>query len=278
MILNFEECALLVELESRPTLEALSKKLAKDASVISRDLKRMSEKAPVIEKINGRWVLTRTGQELSSWAKRILIEQSEILERDYTLTIATTREFASRILAINFDTFLKNPVRFNIMTCENGIEEAILKGQADFGFDCGKPQDPLITYKQIIEEQIVTVASNTFVKKNKIKKMDDLKTEDFLFYSRLSPLHCKDIDVKNAKVTSNDISVIRSLIKEDLGWATLPYYALAKEIQNNEFTIIRGGEIKGYKFGVWWLRGRESLMPWIQESQEWLSKQDLMEK
>lgn len=278
MILNFEECALLVELESNPTLGELSKKLAKDTSVISRDIKRMSEKASVVEKINGRWVLTKKGQELSTWSKRILIEQSEILKKDYTLTIATTREFASRVLASNFDDFLKQSARFKIISCEEGIEEALITGKADFGFDCGKPQDPGISFRPVIEEQIVTVASSAYLKKNKVKRIEDLNNEDFLFYSRIHPLPSKDLNVKNAKVISNDIAVIRSLILANQGWATLPYYALTNEILAKKCSPIPGGEIKGYKFGVWWLRGRESLGPWIQEAQAWLSKQDLVEK
>ncbi|MFZ4713196.1 MAG: LysR family transcriptional regulator substrate-binding protein [Bacteriovoracaceae bacterium] len=277
MLFTFDESTLLSELETNPTLADLSKKLGKDPSVISRDLKRISEKAPVIEKINSRWVLTPMGSNMALWAKKISIEQNEILGRDYTLTIATTREFASRILAYDFETFLNDSVRFKIITCEEGIEEALLKGIADFGFDCGRPSDPMIAFNPIIEEAVVTVSSTHFLKKNKCKKMADLKEEDFLYYSRLSPLQCKNINVKNAKVISNDIAVIRSLVLSHHGWATLPYYSVKKEITSKDINIVRGGEIKGYKFGVWHLRGRDSLIPWIKKAEAWLTNQALNE-
>lgn len=274
MLFSFEESALISELEGRPTLQELSEKMRKDPSVISRDLKRISEKAPVIEKVNGRWVLTELGLQLSFWSKKISMEQSEILNRDYSLTIATTREFAARILAQNFNYFLNSGVRYKILTCDNGIEQALLDGSADFGFDCGRPQDPQIAFKQIIEEQIVTVVHKT----NKVSKISDLKEEEFVHYSRLSPLQCKNIDTKKAKVSSNDISVVRNLVLNGQGWSTLPYYAVKTEVDQKLLKILPGGEIKGYKFGVWWPRGRESLLPKIKEAEAWLSRQSLISK
>jgi DNA-binding transcriptional LysR family regulator len=275
MLFSFEESALLGELKSRPTLEMLSQKLRKDASVISRDLKRISEKAPVIEKINGRWVLTELGSDIALWSKKIAMEQSEILGKDYSLTIATTREFASRILAKGFGQLSKDGIRYKIMTCENGIEDAILKGEADFGFDCGRPEDPSISFKQIIQEDIVTVASTKFIKAQKLKNFDDVTEDDFLYYSRLTPLQCKNIDVMKARISSNDIAVLRSLILDHQGWSTLPYYAVKEEIDQNKLAVIPGGDIRGYKFGVWWLRGRDSLSKRVKEAEEWLGSQEL---
>lgn len=275
MLFTWDENLLLIELERKPTLQDLSNKLQKDASVISRDLKRISEKAPVIEKINGRWVLTEKGSHLALWAKKVRIEQNEILGRDYTLTIATTREFASRILAKNFSVLQNNKVKFKIITCENGIESPLLKGIADFGFDCGRPSDPLVAFKQIIEEEIVTVASPKFIKINKIKSIDDLIAEQFLDYSRLSSNKIKNMDTSKSAISSNDIAVIRSLVAQDAGWATLPYYAIKEEIDQKKMVMFKDGDIKGYKFGVWWLRGRDSLMPWIKVAGEWLSQQNL---
>lgn len=277
MIFTFEESHLLSELEQGPTLNELSLRLKKDPSVISRDLKRVSEKAPVIEKINGRWALTPMGQHMALWAKKVLIEQNEILGRNYTLTIATTREFASRILAKNFNFFVKDSVRFKIITCEEGIEEALLKGMADFGFDCGRPEDPMIAFKSIIEEEVVTVVSTQYLKKNKTKKIADLCEAEFIYYSRLNPLQCKNINVKNAKVASNDIAVVRALVLDHHGWSTLPYYAVKDEVQSKQLAIIRGGEIKGFRFGVWYLRGRESILPWVKQAEVWLASQALVE-
>ncbi len=275
MLFTFDESELLSELEKNPTLMDLAEKLKKDPSVISRQLKRVSEKAPVIEKINGRWMLTELGKNMALWAKKIAIEQDEILGRDYSLTIATTREFASRILAQNFETFLGGPVKYKIITCEDGIEASLLNGTADFGFDCGRPQDPGVSFKQIIEEEIVTVASSKFLKKHKITSLTDLSEESFIHYTRLRPLHAKNINVKKSLVSSNDLAVLRTLLMQDLGWATLPYYAIQEEVKNKTLQIISGGEIKGFKFGVWWLRGRDSLLPAIKMAEEWLKNQEL---
>jgi DNA-binding transcriptional LysR family regulator len=275
MLLTFEESALLSELEARPTLADLSEKLRKDPSVISRDLKKISEKAPVVEKINGRWVLTELGTHMAIWAKKVATEQDEILRRTTTLTIATTREFASRILANNFEGFLDSNVRFKIISCEEGVEESILKGIADIGLDCGRPHDPGIAFKQVIEEKIITVASVGFIKSKKIKDISQCNEEDFLHYTRLNPLQGKNIDVKKAMIASNDIAVLRNLLKKDLGWSTLPYYAVKDEIDKKEMSIIKDGEVKGYKFGVWWLRGRDSLQDRVKKAEIWLGKQKL---
>ena len=54
----------------------------------------------LIEKINGRWLLTENGNKLYLWAKKAISEQSYIEEQKKVLRIGTTREFASRILKI----------------------------------------------------------------------------------------------------------------------------------------------------------------------------------
>lgn len=168
---------------------------------------------------------------------------------------------------------MNRSVRFKIMTCEEGIESALIKGQADFGFDCGRPHDPAVAFKQIIEEEIITVASPKYLRQHKIKNAGDLTEKEFVYYSRLRPV--RNLDVSKAHLASNDIAVIRSLVLNHYGWATLPFYAVKDELEANKLSAVNSGEIKGFKFGVWWLRGRESLLPWVKEAEGWLSQQDL---
>ena len=138
--LSSNECEIVYQFERNNSLEELALKLGRDISVVSRNIKSIAEKSDVFEKRNGRWILTEKGQALNKWTEESIYSQRLVLSQQKNITIASTREFASRILmpAIKSLT-IDNETTVSIVSSDNGIEKLLLSGQADFGFDCGRP-------------------------------------------------------------------------------------------------------------------------------------------
>jgi nicotinamidase-related amidase len=66
--LTSDQMQLLVAFEQCGSLSKLAQLLAKDPSVISRNLQRLAEAAPVIIKTDGRWQIAPLGREISKRA------------------------------------------------------------------------------------------------------------------------------------------------------------------------------------------------------------------
>src|SRR4051812_7456176 len=64
-IFSAEQLELLSAVESADSLLDLSHILRKDMSVISRNLQRLSEVAPVIQKVNRKWEITDLGLKVN---------------------------------------------------------------------------------------------------------------------------------------------------------------------------------------------------------------------
>ncbi|MBC7429111.1 MAG: hypothetical protein H7336_10895 [Bacteriovorax sp.] len=102
-----------------------------------------------------------------------------------SVTIASTREFTSRILMLKKNYLTgDNETTVSIKSSDNGIERLLLSGQADFGFDCGRPTDPLIAHKTVAKESFALVASKEYIKKNKVRNKTDLNDADYLHTPR----------------------------------------------------------------------------------------------
>lgn len=68
---------LLLAFEERKGLEALASFMGRDVSVISRNLQRMAELLPVLEKRNRRWEITPLGKKVNALTRRFLEEMAE---------------------------------------------------------------------------------------------------------------------------------------------------------------------------------------------------------
>lgn len=69
--ISSEQLELLIEFGKCNSLSTLADIFGKDPSVISRNLQRLAEDAPVITKANGRWQITQLGKELSANAEKV---------------------------------------------------------------------------------------------------------------------------------------------------------------------------------------------------------------
>lgn len=276
--LTSEQCELLMALETVGSVKELAKHLRRDGSAISRQIKQIASLAPVLEKNGKRWRVSSLGKELTKWSRDAVESQSRILNQQPSLRIATTREFSAKILCPNARSLIgPSNASISIFTSDDGIEEELLSGRADIGIDCGRPEDPLIQFKTVKPEPYAVVASPSFLKKFPIRSKEDLLRLPHLKFSRDPALDLLQLDfeIPNIFATFNDLGSVRAAACAGLGWATLPKYCAATELKNGVLKQLSGWTIQSRAFGVWWVRGRKSTLPWIERTIEWLKQQDI---
>ncbi len=280
--LSSSDCELLLELEEALTIEATAQAFRKDASGVSRQLARISEKYPAIEKRNGRWVLTEIGRRLNSQTRDSIRVQTQLAELQSVLRIGTNREFAARVMAPQFMTLVElfPNTKLSLYTFENGTEEALLNGKIDIGIDCDRPSDPQLAYKQLISEPIVAVASKSFLKKYKtIIENHGLYQTPHLACERLYPdkifSESENENKLNIAAYFNDISTARAACLSGFGWCLLPRYVIKDEVESKQLYIIREKPGGQSKYGIWWSRSRFTNKDIISRMSDWLKKQIL---
>jgi DNA-binding transcriptional LysR family regulator len=275
--LSSDDCEILLAFEDAGSLQVLSEKMLKDISVLSRSLKNISLKAPVLEKLSGRWVLTRQGAELNKWTRDAIYSQQLRLGNQREVRIVSTREFATRILVPNIkDLIGEDHTRASIMTTDEGIESYILEGKADFGFDCGRPIDPAVSFKVMAQEDFVYVASAKYCRSKKVETTKDLVMADRLYLKRCENiLHDEASERPPYFGIFYDLATIREACLYHHGWATLPYYAVKNEIIAGKLIIIEGAKLEKDQYSVWWKRERDSILPWIKKAKDWLKNQEI---
>lgn len=276
-LMSSQECELLLAFEQKTNLLELSEFLKKDISVLSRNLKTIAEKSDVLEKQQGRWVLTEKGKALNVWTREVCHSQRLALERQKTIKIAATREFASRVLLKSTRSLIGDEdISVSIISSDTGIERHILTGLADFGFDCGRPHSPNVAFKRLINERFVVVASKEFIERFNIRDFADLPNRDHLKFMRTEgTVWDLDVEARHYFGTFSDMANLREACLLGYGWAVIPFYMVKKEIDDKRLCIIKGKEFPDQKFGVFWLRDRKNLLPWIEKATAWLLKQDL---
>lgn len=279
--LETDEALLLLEYEKSESISQVAKTFQRDPSVISRNLKKLADKLPVLEKSQGKWVVTELGKKFNSWTTEAVLSQRNILNQRITLKIASTREFADRYLISSIGTlFPSDKYHVHIITFDSNSEQLLLNGQVDFVFDCGKPFDPQIAFKRSAEEKMSLVVSPKFKKENKIKEASDLCNLDHIHYSRnnLAKIYSMTKDKVNISMTLNDIALVRNAILNSSGWATLPTYTIKKELENKSLVEIKqtkNWKLTSYKFGVWWNRDKSYLKEHVDKLVDWLGNQNL---
>src|SRR4051812_26940475 len=119
-LLTSDECELLLHLEETGSLQSVAEKMARDHSVLSRNLKRMAEKLPVLEKSAGRWVLTEMGKRFNDASRSMIAMQRSSAQPRQSLRIGTNREFASRVLGPDLTAL--NKLLGNVQLSVNAFE------------------------------------------------------------------------------------------------------------------------------------------------------------
>ncbi len=91
--LNSEQLELLAAFENSNSLKQLSDVLCKESSVISKRLKKISEVAPVIEKVSGKWIITPIGRNLNEITRDFAVKLSEALPSEPNLCQSIKESF-----------------------------------------------------------------------------------------------------------------------------------------------------------------------------------------
>ncbi len=279
-LLSAEECELLLELEESRSLQIVSEKLGRDHSVISRNLKKIADKAPVVEKKSGRWVITEVGKKFNESSRLMIATQSLLSQSQQSLRIGTNREFSARMMApaINELIALFPNTVLTINSYENGTEEALLKGQIDVSIDCDRPNDPEIGYKLILDEPIIAVCGKNFFKAHKEKiESKNYFNLPYLLCERLHPDKILSRLENHSGVVAkfNDIATTRAACVESIGWSLLPKYAIQKELAAKTLIQIDLTNYGKSKYGVWWIRNRNYLKGTIDKLNSWLKEKEL---
>lgn len=279
--LETDEALLLLEYEKSESIAQVAMTFGRDPSVISRSLKKLADKLPVIEKSQGRWIVTELGKKFISWTTEAMLSQQNILNQRVTLKIASTREFANRYLINDINKlFPIKDFHIHLLTFESESEKLLLNGQVDFVFDCGKPYDPQIAFRRPTIENMSFVISPDLKKEKNIKVAQDLKELPHIHYSRnnLAKLYSMTNDAINISLTLNDIALVRSAVINSEGWGMLPTYTVKTELMSKSLIEIPQSKqwaLPTYKFGIWWNRDKVYLNEHVKKLAEWLRVQDL---
>jgi len=99
--LSSDQLELLVAFAQAGSLQGLAAHLAKDVSVVSRNLQRLAEVAPVIAKVKGRWQITLIGQGVIQLSADFLQDLHILLQRDIAMTVPKLTFSRTALIVIN---------------------------------------------------------------------------------------------------------------------------------------------------------------------------------
>jgi DNA-binding transcriptional LysR family regulator len=279
--LDSDEALLLLEFEKSESIAEVAEKFKRDPSVISRSLKKLSEKLPVLEKVHSKWIITELGRKFNGWTIEALLAQNSILNKKVQLKIGSTREFANRFLIGSISKiFPKEKYDIHIITFEKDGESLLLNGHVDIVFDCGKPYEPQIAFKRPSEEKMSLIVSSEFKSTYNVNSANDLCLLPHIHYLRnnIAKLYNMTKDQINIGLSVNDIALVRAAVLDSEGWGMLPTYTVKNEIESGVLIEIKqeeNWELTSYKFGVWWNRDKKYLLPYVGSVVDWLTEQDL---
>ncbi len=80
-ILTSDQLELLLAFENARGLGHLAELMARDPSVVSRNLQRIAEDRPVLKKVKGRWEITPLGIQVNQQTRAYLEEQKKLVSQ-----------------------------------------------------------------------------------------------------------------------------------------------------------------------------------------------------
>lgn len=126
--LSTEQLELLLSFEKHASLLTLASVLLRDQSVISRNLQKLAETAPVIVKQKGRWQITPLGRQINEVSRKYLAElnllTTPVLEKKKLSAYSSPK---SALIIINAQMALLDPAQGsrNNALAENNIAKIL---------------------------------------------------------------------------------------------------------------------------------------------------------
>ncbi|MBL7671444.1 MAG: isochorismatase family protein [Bdellovibrionaceae bacterium] len=114
--LSSDQLELLIAFEKSQGLTHLSEMMARDPSVVSRNLQKIAENYPVLKKVKGRWELTPLGIQVNLRTRTYLEDQEKLF-----LTVAEDKK--TILLGCSEDAVLV------IINAQNGLFDATQEGR-----------------------------------------------------------------------------------------------------------------------------------------------------
>jgi nicotinamidase-related amidase len=113
--LTSDQLELLLAFEKSEGLNQLAETMAKDSSVISRNLQRIAENYPVLKKVKGRWEITPLGIQVN--------EQTRMYLEKHTQLLSVSTQNKNQKNYFNDDSILI------IINAQNGLLDATQEGR-----------------------------------------------------------------------------------------------------------------------------------------------------
>lgn len=278
--LTTDEYELLLQFEKNSTVKSLAEAVAKDPSVVSRLLNRISHKHPVVAKKNGQWFLTDLGKQLNQKLNYFIFSQTALLNTRRVIRIGTNTEFSAKILSPRISQLQEHipNTQFHIMSFQNGTEDALLNNEIDLSIDCDRPYSADISYKLVIDEPLAAIVGKKFFQKYKKQIQDDQLYElPHLLCERLYPdkILLESSNRMTIAARFNDVASTRAACVADIGWALLPIYTVKSELKDGDLIDLHLKTKPQSKYGVWFLRDRTELKSVNDKLINWLKHQSL---
>lgn len=258
--LDFQQCELLSLFKEHQTLSGMALALNMDKGQLSRSLKRISDSAPVLIKVLGKWTLTDQGEKIVEWYKRSLVEQNIIMERKRELSIVTTQTLSERKLSslASEITNLSGYESLRIITSLSTIETDILSGKVDLALVCSIPEHPEIRYKKTFRSLYQIVMPYKW--KENGKDLYHLLSLPYISHTGMDVRQLLQLEetIHQPAIKYDHLSGVRQAVINGQGWAILPQYAIETEIKEKKLKLFDGptGLSAIEEFQLWWLPGK----------------------
>jgi nicotinamidase-related amidase len=156
--LTSEQMELLLAFEVAGSLEALADLMAKDPSVISRNLRKLAEEWPVLIKNSGRWQITPLGRQVNFISRDFqdrLHKLTDSLKKKHWTASSFRLPKKSLLVVINAQKALQDPAygRRNNSTAERNIQNILGHWR--------KKRWPIVHIKHISENPASFFCSNS---------------------------------------------------------------------------------------------------------------------
>lgn len=115
--LTSDQLELLLAFENSQGLNHLSEMMARDPSVISRNLQKIAEESPVLKKVRGRWELTPLGVQMNEQTRLYLEKQIALLSPN------------SSVERTKISTLANDDSILIIINAQNGLLDATHEGR-----------------------------------------------------------------------------------------------------------------------------------------------------
>lgn len=263
-IISSEECLILTALAKTSSLREAARLLGCDAGGLLRKVQYLGEQHGVVQKINGKWVLTQEGVALVGWTQESIARQKELLESNLTIRIATTTWLAEQVLIPGVEHLKKSIPKLQkvqFINPEKNFEKSLLEADCDFAVVCHPPNDPSIAHSQIRDEPWSIVMSRFLAEKHQLKPhtmtIEDLQDIPFVHHQDLNPESFlpRDFAIQQSSFSANNLISIRSALVHNLGWSFVPKALVLNDLESKHLFSFDPHLKMDRKICVWWARG-----------------------